>query len=100
MIAWTATGLLASTILAGCASAPVEHVPPQVIGVAVKDTPPADLLTCPVPAAPFPTDQEAVIPWAVRDRLKGLAISYRDLFDRQERLINWIAPGSCGKDKQ
>lgn len=61
----------------------------------VKDTPPADLLACPEPAQPFPTDATATIPESVRDPLMGLAAGYRDLFDRTVRLINWIEPGSC-----
>ncbi len=94
MIALTATGLLVSTTLAGCARPDVRTEPP-VVAVTVKDTPPADLLTCPEPAKPFPTDATATIPENVRAPLKGLALGYRDLFDRTRRLINWIAPGSC-----
>lgn len=69
--------------------------PPQVVTVTVRDTPPADLLACPEPARGFPTDQTATIPPAVRDRLTGLALAYRDLFGRAVRLINWAAPGAC-----
>jgi hypothetical protein len=70
-------------------------MPPQVVAAAVKDTPPADLLVCPQPARAFPTDTVAVLPRALRGPLQGLAIDYRDLFDRQVRLINWISPGAC-----
>lgn len=89
-----ATGLLASTTLAGC-SGTVQHAAPQIVAVPVKDTPPADLLICPAPAAAFPTNEAATIPEPQRAALKGLAISYRDLFDRNRRLVNWIAPGTC-----
>jgi len=80
--------------LAGCAST-VERAAPQIVAVAVKETPPADLLICPTPAAAFPTNVAATIPDAVRAPLKGLALRYRDLFDRNLRLVNWIAPGTC-----
>lgn len=93
-IALTATGLLASTTLAGCAK-PDIRPETHVVAVPVKDTPSADLLVCPEPAKPFPTDATATIPETVREPLKGLALGYRDLFDRTRRLINWIAPGSC-----
>ncbi|MDH4743158.1 hypothetical protein OMP43_03900 [Sphingomonas sp. CBMAI 2297] len=81
--------------MAGCASRPIAHVSPEVIAVPVQDTPPADLLACPQPARAFPTDTAAVLPKALRGPLQGLAIEYRDLFDRQVRLINWISPGAC-----
>jgi hypothetical protein len=93
-IAWMATGLLASTTLAGCAK-PDIRPETHVVAMPVKDTPPADLLICPELAKPFPTDATATIPENVRAPLKGLALGYRDLFDRTRRLINWIAPGSC-----
>lgn len=95
MITLTATGLLASTSLAGCASAPVAHVPPQVVAVPVMDVPPADLLACPESPKPFPVDAAATIPASVRSALMALAVAYRDLFNRQARLINWNAPGTC-----
>jgi hypothetical protein len=85
--------------LQGCAAA-VERGAPEVIAVPVRDAPPADLLTCPKPAAAFPTDQEATIPPEIRAPLKALALGYRELFDRTERLINWVAPGTCPKDSQ
>jgi hypothetical protein len=99
-IALAATGLLLSTNLAGCANGAVEHRPADVIAVRAESTPPADLLTCPEPAAAFPTDQEATIPPEIRAPLKALALGYRELFDRTERLINWVAPGTCPKDSQ
>jgi hypothetical protein len=80
--------------LQGCVAA-VERGAPEVIAVPVRDAPPADLLTCPEAAEPFPTDAQATMPAAVRGPLAGLAIGYRDLFNRTERLINWIAPGTC-----
>jgi len=89
-----ATGLLASTTLAGCNST-VQRTAPQIVAVPVKDTPPADLLVCPTPAPAFPTNVAATIPAAVRTPLRGLALNYRDLFDRNRRLVNWIAPGTC-----
>jgi len=95
MIALMATGSLASMTLAGCASRAVQHVAPEVVAVPVKDTPPADLLACPLPARAFPTDTIASLPRQLRAPLQGLAIDYRDLFDRQVRLINWISPGTC-----
>lgn len=95
MIAWAATGSLASTNLAGCASSPIAHISPEVVAVPVRDAPPADLLACPETPKPFPMDAAATMPRAVRAALLGLALGYRDLSDRQSRLVNWFAPGSC-----
>jgi len=80
--------------LAGC-SRTIEHRPADVVAVAVKDTPPADLLVCPEPPPAFPTDQVATIPLPLRTALRGLVLHDRDERVLRRRLIEWIIPGTC-----
>lgn len=89
-----ATGLLLSTVLAGC-SRQIEHRPAEVVALPVKDTPPADLLVCPEPPTAFPTDQVATIPPPLRAALRALVIHDRDQRAHFRRLVDWIAPGTC-----
>ncbi|WP_454886170.1 hypothetical protein [Sphingomonas oryzagri] len=61
----------------------------------MKDTPPAELLACPVAPAGFPEDATATIPASVRAPAIALATAYAGLTLQLVRLINWNAPGSC-----
>ena len=58
------SGLMLSIMLAGCAHDSAE--PPRTVAIAVRDVPPAELTTCPVPPEGFPVDQAATMPPAVR----------------------------------
>ena len=80
--------------LPGCARPKIE-TPPAVIAIEVKDTPAADLLTCPVSPAPIPTDAAATIPPAVRAALIGLASAYAQTRDQLLRVIRWHEPTAC-----
>ncbi len=79
--------------LQGCTRPQIEPAP-AVIAVEVKDTPPADLLTCPVSPAPFPKET-ATIPPAVRAALIGLASAYAQTRDQLLRVIRWHEPTAC-----
>lgn len=85
-----------SIALAACSPKANNALPPPPVAVAVeiRDTPPADLLTCPARPAPFPA-ATAEIPQAVRAALIGLAGAYRDAADRLARLVAWHRPGAC-----
>lgn len=89
-----AIGSLASTSLAGC-SRTIERRQAEIVAVPVKTTPPVDLLICPIPAQPFPTDAAATIPPSIRNALKGLASDYRLLLDRHRRLVGWHRAEPC-----
>jgi len=80
--------------LQACARPQIETAP-AVIAVEVKDTPPAQLLACPVAPEPFPSDASATIPPAVRSAIIGLASAYAQTRDQLLRVIRWHEPGAC-----
>ena len=94
MIALGLIGSIALMTLQGCTRPQIEPAP-AVIAIEVKDTPPADLLTCPVSPAPFPTDAAATMPPAVRTALMGLASAYAQTRDQLLRVIRWHEPAAC-----
>lgn len=89
------TGLLLSIELAGCARQHVEAPGHAPAAVAVKDSPPSDLLVCPEAPAGFPEDQAATIPPAVRDAAVRVLSAYRSVSAQLARLIEWNSPGAC-----
>lgn len=95
---WSAAiGLLLSTLAQGC-SHPAVELPvdkPVPVAVAVKDPPPSDLLACAQRPAGLPVDQVATIPAVTRAALIGVAGALAANAAQLDRLINWIAPGSC-----
>jgi hypothetical protein len=94
MIAWALIGSALSIALAGCAHR-AERPAPAPIAVHVDDTPPPDLLACPVAPAGFPIDAEATMPAPVRAAAIRLAAAYAAVAVQLQRLVNWHAPGSC-----
>jgi len=91
-----AGGLLLAT-LSACAQPPTPQplpnpVPPAVV---VKDRPPADLMMCVVPPDNFPPGSAADLAIEVAKKLVEIAPVYGALPGLHNRLINWIAPGSC-----
>jgi hypothetical protein len=91
-----ATGLLLSIALGACASRPPAEPLTQTVAVAVKSTPPADLLVCPDAPEGFPTDTWAVMPASVRDGVMRLAKAYGELRGRFDRLATWNGGQPCG----
>jgi len=96
----TAIGFALSTALLACAP---RAEPPAVVStpivVKVKDTPPAELLACAERPAGLPEDPALIaqIPTAIRAGIIRLARAFAGNADRADRLVNWNAPGSCGK---
>lgn len=86
--------------LQGCARPLVEAPPPRTIGVAVKDTPPAELIRCPDRPEGFPTDEGswAVVPPAIRAAAIRLATAFAASTAQLERLIEWESPGACAPE--
>jgi hypothetical protein len=68
---------------------------PAPVAVAVKDTPPAELLACPVTPEGFPADAEAQMPTGVRAAAIRLAQAFRARGDQLVRLIRWHDPEAC-----
>ncbi|WP_208759549.1 hypothetical protein [Sphingobium fuliginis] len=95
MIALGLIGSIASIALQGCAHQAVERPAPPVVAIEVKDTPPADLLTCPVAPAGFPKDAQAEIPPAVRVVVIDIAKALASTRDQLVRLVRWHSPGAC-----
>jgi hypothetical protein len=79
------------------------ETPPAVVStpivVKVKDTPPAELLTCAERPAGLPEDADLIaqIPTKIRAGIIRLARAFAGNADRADRLVNWNAPGTCGK---
>lgn len=63
----------------------------------VKETPPAELLRCPVLARGLPTSGEAVIPPAWRAGITDLARVYAATRDHLDRLIRFNGGEGCGQ---
>ena len=95
MIAWAATGLLLSTALAGCAHRHAEARPAAPAAVAVKDTPPADLLICPTTPIGFPEDQSATLSAPIRTAAVRVMTALGSVSSQLVRLIEWNSPGAC-----
>ena len=91
-----AIGLLLSTTLLACASTPAPAAPPpEVVVRTVRETPPAELLRCPVATPGLPTDGGAMIPADWRAGIRRLAKSRGDLFDQVSRLIQFHTGEPC-----
>ena len=95
MIMSAATGLLLSTTLLACAKPPAVAAPPEVVVRTVRETPPAELLRCPVATPGLPTDGGAMIPADWRAGIRRLAKSRGDLFDQVSRLIQFHTGEAC-----
>lgn len=99
------SGLLLSTALPGCAR-PAADLPPPAplpIAVAIKPpAPPAELLACADRPAGLPEDPALIaqIPTTIRAGIIRLARAFGANADRQDRLINWSAPGTCPEPKR
>jgi len=89
-----------STALAGCAHLRADPPAPAAVAVAVKDTPPSDLLVCPVAPEGFPVDAQATMPPAVRFAAIRLATAFAAVRAQLDRLIEWHAPASCTESGQ
>ena len=88
-------GSIASIALQGCAHQAADRPAPPVVAIEVKDTPPADLLTCPAAPAGFPADAQAEIPPAVRSAIVRIATALAATRDQLVRLVRWHSPGAC-----
>lgn len=96
MITSAAIGLLLSTTLLACASTPEPAAaPPEVVVRTVRETPPAELLRCPVPVQGLPTSGGATISADWRAGIRRLAQSRGDLFDQVSRLIKFHTGEAC-----
>lgn len=84
-----------STALAGCAHPAADSRPAAPAAIAVRDTPPADLLTCPVAPAGFPEDAAATMPLAVREAAIRVVTALAAVTAQLGRLIEWNSPGAC-----
>lgn len=89
-------GSMLSMTLPACGrhAAEVEVGKPVPVAIAIKDTPPAELLRCAEQPAGFPPS-EAVIPMEIRAAIMRLAKAFASVADRHDRLANWTRPGSC-----
>lgn len=94
-IALGLTGSLASIALQGCAHPAADRPALPVVAVELRDTPPADLLACPVAPAGFPADAQAQMPPAVRTAVIGIAVALAVTRDQLTRLVRWHRPGAC-----
>lgn len=68
------------------------------VAVAVKDTPPAELLRCPERPEGLPEDPATIaqIPTKIRAGIIRLAKAFGANANQLDRLIDWNAPGTCG----
>ncbi len=87
--------MLLSIALQACAHRAADPAP-TAVAVEIRDTPPAELLACPVRPEGFPLDSVATLPKAVREAAMRLAHAYADVTDRLERLIGWHGVDNCG----
>ncbi len=80
--------------LPGCALSPpvAKSVP---VAVEIRDTPPAELLRCPVAPVGYPADAEATMPAGVRAATIRMATALRDTRDQLLRLIGWHDASVC-----
>lgn len=85
--------------LPGCAvSPPVARSVP--VAVEIRDTPPAELLRCPIAPVGYPADAEATMPAAVRAATIRMATALRDTRDQLLRLIGWHDAAACKESTQ
>ncbi len=91
-------GLALSTTLAACAHRVAEAPPPEPVVVVrtVKETPPAELLRCPVAPVGLPATGEALIPSDWRAAITRLSRSRGEIADHLGRLIAWHTGRECG----
>ncbi|WP_244187164.1 hypothetical protein [Sphingomonas faeni] len=94
-----AIGFALLTALPACArhaDAPPAVIPAPIV-VKVKDTPPAELLTCATRPEGLPEDPSLIaqIPTKIRAGIIRLARAFAGNADRADRLVNWNVPGSC-----
>ena len=94
-----AIGFALLTALPACgrrAEAPPATVSTPIV-VKVKDTPPAELLKCADRPDGLPEDPSLIaqIPTKIRAGIIRLARAFAGNADRNDRLVNWNAPGSC-----
>ncbi|WP_247599511.1 hypothetical protein [Sphingomonas sp. PAMC26645] len=63
----------------------------------MKDTPPAELLTCATRPEGLPEDPSLIaqIPTKIRAGIIRLARAFAGNADRADRLVNWNVPGTC-----
>ena len=90
--------LMALPACARHADAPPAVAPAPIV-VKVKDTPPAELLTCATRPEGLPEDPSLIaqIPTKIRAGIIRLARAFAGNADRNDRLVNWTVPGSCPK---
>jgi len=83
--------------LAACAHRAAEPAPPEPLVVVrtVKETPPAELIRCPVAPVGLPAQGEAEIPPAWRAAIIRLAKSRTEVADQLGRLIAWHTGEDC-----
>lgn len=76
---------------------PVEK--PIAVAVKVEDQPPAELLRCADRSHGLTADSAAwaVLPKQKRTELIAFARAHRADADQLDRLVNWVAPGTCAK---
>ncbi|MEH3040044.1 MAG: hypothetical protein PGN21_08265 [Sphingomonas paucimobilis] len=70
------------------------------VAVEVRDTPPAELLRCPVALVGYPADAEATMPAGVRAATIRMATALRDTRDQLLRLIGWHDATACKETAQ
>jgi hypothetical protein len=85
--------------LQACAHHPADLAPiPAPIAIKVEPPrPPAELLACADRPQGLPEDPELIaqIPTRLRAAIIRLARAFGNNADRQDRLIDWTAPGTC-----
>nr|WP_314469830.1 hypothetical protein [uncultured Sphingomonas sp.] len=85
----------------GCAH-PAADLPPAPAPIAIKveqPRPPAELLACAERPTGLPEDAELIaqIPSRLRAGIIRLARAFGTNADRQDRLVDWNAPGTCAR---
>lgn len=70
------------------------------VAVEIRDTPPAELLRCPVAPIGYPAYAEATMPAGVRAATIRLATALRDTRDQLMRLIGWHDATACKEPAQ
>ncbi|MGR6533140.1 hypothetical protein [Brevundimonas sp. RM1] len=83
--------------MAACAHRDADAQPPEPLVVVrtVKDTPPAELLRCPVAPTGLPAEGEAAIPPAWRAAIIRLAKNRAEVADLLARLVEWHTGRGC-----
>lgn len=83
--------------LPGCARQLADTAPPKTVGIAVIDTPPAEILRCPARPEGFPTDADswAIVPAQIRAAARRVAEAFAANTGQLERLIEWQRGEPC-----